>query len=102
MAKVVKGIGKGIDKPGYKDRDSIIEPYRDEVIKLLDRGLSGVRINEELKVLGFKGSYPTVRRYIKKMKKITDIFVRINTLPGEEAQVNFGYVGITRDDDGKI
>jgi len=101
VAKVVKGIGKGIDKPKYKDRDSIIEPYRDEVIKLLDRGLSGVRIHEELKVLGFKGSYPTVRRYIKKMKKITDIFIRINTLPGEEAQVDFGYVGITRDDDGK-
>jgi len=35
------------------------------------------------------------------MKKITDIFIRVNTLAGEEAQVDFGYVGITRDDDGK-
>ena len=101
VAKVIKGIGKGIDKPRYKDRDTIIEPYREEVIKLLDRGLSGIRIHEELKVLGFKGSYPTVKRYIKKMKKITDIFIRVNTLAGEEAQVDFGYVGITRDDDGK-
>ena len=101
VAKVIKGIGKGIDKPRYKDRDTIIEPYREEVIKLLDRGLSGIRIHEELKVLGFKGSYPTVKRYIKKMKKITDIFIRVNTLAGEEAQVDFGYVGITRDNDGK-
>jgi len=101
VAKVVKGIGKGIDKPGYKDRDSIIEPYKDEVIKFLDRGLTGVRIHEELEVLDFKGSYSTVRRCIQKMKKITDIFIRINTLAGEEAQVDFGYVGITRDDSDK-
>jgi len=101
VAKVIKAVENGIDKPSYKDRDSIIEPFRDEVIKLLDRGLSGIRIHQELKVLGFKGSYPTVKRYIKKMKKISEIFVRINTLPGEEAQVDFGYVGITRDDSGK-
>lgn len=101
VAKVIKGIKNGIDKPKYKDRDSIIEPYRKEVIKLLDRGLSGIRIHEELVRLGFKGSYPTVKRYIKKIKKISDIFIRINTLPGEEAQVDFGYVGITKDDTGK-
>ena len=101
VAKVIKGMENGIDKPRYKDRDSIIEPFREEVIKLLDRGLSGIRIYQELKVLGFKGSYPTVKRYIRKMKKISEIFVRINTLPGEEAQVDFGYVGITKDDTGK-
>lgn len=101
VAKVIKGIKNGIDKPKYKDRDSIIEPCNEEVIKLLDRGLSGIRIHEELVRLGFKGSYPTVKRYIKKIKKISDIFIRINTLPGEEAQVDFGYVGITKDDTGK-
>jgi len=101
VAKVIKGIKNGIDKPSYKDRDTIIEPYRKEVIKLLDRCLSGIRIHEELVSLGFKGSYPTVKRYIKKIKKISDIFIRINTLPGEEAQVDFGYVGITKDDTGK-
>ena len=101
VAKVVKAIESGTDKPKYKDRDSIIEPYKDEVIKFLDRGLSGVRIHEELGVLDFKGSYSTVRRYLQNMKKLTDIFIRINTLAGEEAQVDFGYVGITRDDSGK-
>jgi len=101
VAKVVKAIESGTGKPKYKDRDSIIEPYKDEVIKFLDRGLSGVRIHEELEASGFKGSYSTVRRYLQNMKKLTDIFIRINTLAGEEAQVDFGYVGITRDDSGK-
>ena len=101
VAKVIKAIESGTDKPKYKDRDSIIEPYRDEVIKFLDRGLSGIRIHEELEVLDFKGSYSTVRRYLQNMKKLTDIFIRINTLAGEEAQVDFGYVGISRDDSGK-
>lgn len=101
VAKVIKNAEEGIEKPKYKDRDSIIEPYRDEVIKLLERGLTGIRIHEELKYRGFDGSYSTVRRYLQNMRKITDIFVRVNTLPGEEAQVDFGYVGITRDDAGK-
>jgi len=51
--------------------------------------------------MGFEGSYSTVRRYLENMKKITDIFIRINTLAGEEAQVDFGYAGITKDDTGK-
>jgi len=101
VAKVIKNAEKGIEKPKYNERGSIIEPYRDEVIKLLERGLTGVRIHEELKYMGFEGSYSAVRRYLENMKKITDIFVRVNTLPGEEAQVDFGYVGITRDDTGK-
>ena len=71
VAKVVKAIENGTDKPKYKDRDSIMESYRDEVIKFLDRGLSGIRIHEELEVLGFKGSYSTVRRYLQNMKKLT-------------------------------
>ncbi len=101
VAKVIKNMEKGIEKPKYKDRDSIIESYREEVIKLLERGLTGVRIHEELKHKGFEGSYSTVRRYLQNMRKITDIFVRVNTLAGEEAQVDFGYAGITRDDAGK-
>jgi len=78
VAKVIKGIKNGIDKPSYKDRDTIIEPYNEEVIKLLDRGLSGIRIHEELVSLGFKDSYPTVKRYIKKIKKISDIIIYEN------------------------
>jgi len=101
VAKVIKNIEAGIEIPQYKPRGSLIDAYREKVLKLLDKGLNGVRIHEELSRDGFKGSYPTAKRYINKLKRSQNIFVRINTEPGEEAQVDFGYVGITKDDSGK-
>jgi len=99
--KVIKNLQKGVEIPKYKERGSIIDPYKEKVIKMLEEGLSGVRIYEELLKGGYPGSYPTVRRYIAKIKASENIFIRINTPPGEEAQVDFGYVGITTDDSGK-
>ena len=101
VAKVIKNIEAGIEIHGYKPRSSLIDSYREKVLKLLEKDLNGVRIHEELTRDGFKGSYPTVKRYINKLKRSQNIFVRIHTQPGEEAQVDFGYVGLTKDDSGK-
>jgi len=100
-AKVIKNIEKGIEIPQYRPRGSPKDAYTEKVIKLLDKDLNGVRIHEELTRDGFIGSYPTVKRYINKLKRSQNIFVRIHTEPGEEAQVDFGYLGITKDDSGK-
>jgi len=101
VAKVIKNIEKGIEIPQYKPRGSLIDNYRQKVLALLEKDLNGVRIHEELVKDGFRGSYPTVKRYINKLKRKENIFVRIHTEPGEEAQVDFGYLGITKDDSGK-
>lgn len=52
-------------------------------------------------LLGFERTYSCVKKYIRKIKKKTNIFVRIHTLPGEKAQVDFGYAGLTPDNTGK-
>jgi len=53
-----------------------------------------IRIHEVLKEKGFKGSYSSLSRYVSKHKKTEDgPIVRIETLPGEYAQVDFGYAG---------
>jgi len=39
--------------------------------------------------------------YLKGIKEKDNIFVRIETPPGKEAQVDFGYVGLTRTKGGK-
>jgi len=101
VAKVIKNIEKGIEIPQYKPRQSLIDEYREKILELLEKDLSGVRIHEELVKDGFAGSYPTVKRYINKLKRKDNIFVRIHTEPGEEAQVDFGYIGMSRDDFGK-
>ncbi len=99
--KVIKGIEKGKEEPEIKERESIVEPFKEKVIEMLEKGLSGVRIYEELIAEGFSGSYSAVKKYIRKIKKREDIFVRVHTPAGHEAQVDFGYVGKTKDDEGK-
>ena len=101
VAKVIKSIEKGIEIPQYKPRESLIDDYKEKILELLEQDLSGVRIHEKLIEDGFIGSYPTVKRYINKIKRKENIFIRIHTEPGEEAQVDFGYLGMSKNDAGK-
>jgi transposase len=53
-----------------------------------------VRIHEVLIDEGFQGSYSSLSRFLSKYKKSKeDPIMRMETLPGEYAQVDFGYVG---------
>ena len=75
-------------------KHSSLEPYKDQVIEYLEKNLSGVRIFEELQTIGLRTSYSAVVRYISTLKGKHDLCVRFHTLPGEEAQIDFGYVGL--------
>lgn len=56
--------------------------------------LSGVRIFEKLKAAGYSGGVSTVRNYVMKLRgQKREAFVRYETAPGEEAQVDWGYFG---------
>lgn len=101
VSKVIKNIESGQGDPKAKERESIVDAYKEKVVELLEKGLSGVRIHEELSACGFRGTYSAVKKYIRKLKRKEDIFVRVHTLAGQEAQVDFGYVGRIKDDEGK-
>jgi len=58
-------------------------------------------MQEELLHQGVKVGYTTVKDYVAKTKRKSNIFIRIHTEPGDEAQVDFGYVGYTLDNHGK-
>ena len=75
-------------------KPSSVELYKDQVIEYLEKNLSGVRIFEELQKIGLRASYSAVVRYISILKGKHDLCVRFHTLPGEEAQIDFGYVGL--------
>lgn len=68
------------------------EPFREQIISRLEAGLSGTRIYQDLRdEHGFQGSYSSVRRFIQVLQKSTPVpFRRIEVLPGEEAQIDFG------------
>jgi transposase len=47
---------------------------------------------------GFKGSYGAIWRYVRKHEgRQTEAVLRVETAPGEEAQVDFGYAGLMWD-----
>jgi transposase len=101
VSKVVGIIQSGKVYPEKKPHPRILDSYREELIKLMEEGLSGVRIHQELRSAGVSVGYTAVKDYIREIRKRDNIFVRIHTSPGEEAQVDFGYVGMTPDKAGK-
>ena len=101
VAKVIKSISVGKESPTKKSHPRILDPYKEEILEWLEQGLTGVRIFEELKVKSINVGHTTVKTYIADIKKRDNIVIRIHTKPGEEAQVDFGYVGLTPDNNGK-
>jgi transposase len=73
---------------------ALIEPYPDRIVACLEQGLTNVRVREKLLEQGISLKYRTLSRYIAGLKHKEDICVRFHTQPGEEAQVDFGYVGM--------
>lgn len=71
---------------------SACEPYRAIIEKKLSQGLTAQRIYQELVIEnGFCHKYHSVRRYIRKLGKTSQLpFRRLECLAGEEAQVDFG------------
>jgi transposase len=101
VSKTIEDIKAGKEYPEKKPHPKKIDPYKEQVIELIEKGLTAIRIHEELVKLGCDAAYPTVKRCVANIKKTEDIFIRIHTEAGKEAQVDFGYVGLTPDNNGK-
>jgi transposase len=73
---------------------SSVEPYRELVKKLRRDGVEIAAICERLRERGYSGSYSSVHRFVRNLEPTTpEVTVRVETRPGEEAQVDFGYAG---------
>lgn len=87
--------------PRYKPpakKHSKLDPYKGKISELLSEypSLSVVRILEEIKKDGYQGGRSILSDYVLKVRgPKREKFLRIETLPGEQAQCdwgNFGYV----------
>ena len=114
-ARIAKELGldpKTVEKAIKEDnpprqkrcsRDSILDPYKDYIKQRLDKyDLTATRILREVKERGYPGSYTILKDFVKQIKgdKPRPAFVRFETPPGEQAQVDwsdFGYMEL----DGK-
>ncbi len=76
-----------------------IEPYQKIIGERIKNGvLNSQKIFTELELQGYKGSYSLLNKYLKEKKdeKITEkirSFQKIETLPGEQGQVDWGHFG---------
>ena len=100
VSKTIKFLKKG-EYPQKKPHPRYLDKHKSEVLEYLEKGLTGKRIHEELCRIGIKASYSAVKSYIASIKKRENISIRFHTDPGQESQVDFGYVGLTKDNSGK-
>ena len=79
------------------------EAFREIILAKLEQGLSGTRIHQDLcDDHGFTASYSSVRRFLQKLDRSVPLPVRrMETDPGEEAQVDFGTAAPVVGADGK-
>ena len=68
------------------------EPFRQVILEKLEQGLSAKRIHQDLQIEhGFHVSYYSVRRFVRRLGQSQPLpFRRMETAPGQEAQVDFG------------
>jgi transposase len=81
---------------------STLAPYCSFVEEKRAEGVELVALHALLRERGFDGSYSALRRFVAQLeKRDPEKFIRVETPPGEEAQVDFGYVGTIYDEVSK-
>ncbi len=81
-------------------RASKLDPYKRFIVETLERHnrLRATRLYWMIKKRGYEGSVRQVRRFVKKVRPTqrNEAFMRMTTLPGEQAQVDWGHFGKLR------
>ena len=78
-------------------RGSQLDPYKQFITTTLEKypRLRATRLHQMVAARGFAGSVRQVRRYVRTVRpsRSREAFMRLNTLPGEQAQVDWGHFG---------
>lgn len=96
--KTVRKVLTAIETEGEvikKTRPSILDPHKEYIQIQANKGLTAKRIHQDLiRDFNFDGGYDTVKKYVKTIKDIpSKVYMVLHSQPGEEAQVDFGYIG---------
>lgn len=95
VRKVLKSTENGDGEIRKQPHPSALDKHREYIEIQRGKGLSRQRVYQDLVAkAGFTGSYSTVRDFITKLeKRAPKAYMVMHALPGEEAQVDFGYIG---------
>jgi transposase len=101
VTKIRDELQKGKIGPPGMQKPGILDDYHDYILGLHEKQLTSVLIHRKLtQDKSLEVSYPTVLRYVNRLKQ-SEVYVPVELPPGEEAQVDFGYLGEFKKD-GKI
>jgi len=93
---ILDNLLKGAEDIVVNTQVSKAEPYRELIERMLrEQGCTGQVIFERLRENhDFDGSYWSIIRFIRRLEeKEPEAFIRMETAPGKQAQVDFGYAG---------
>jgi transposase len=95
IRKVIKSEESGYMEVPRKEYPSQFDPYEDYILAKLEKGLTIKRIYQDLvRDHEITGTYSGVKHYVQKHRPPKqDAFMVLHSLPGEEAQVDFGFIG---------
>lgn len=95
VARVLGTFGPKAGTPRPDAR--VLDPYMPFVDETLARHprLVATRIYDMLVGRGYQGSLETLRRYVRTARPVprNEVYLRVETLPGEQAQVDWAHVG---------
>jgi transposase len=94
----------GIIKKQSRNKSSFFDPYKKQIKTWLDQKVSRLRIYEMLQEeYGIERNYDTLCKYIQKhFPKQPEAYGVQTTEQGEEAEVDFGYLGMLPNREGKL
>lgn len=95
VRKILNSEERGEEQLVKKPHPSVLDEHREFIEIQLNKGLSKQRIYQDLvRDFNFKGSYTAVKDYCRKNLAATQkVYMVMMALPGEEAQVDYGYIG---------
>jgi transposase len=95
VVKRVLGLGRARE-PG-PPRARLVDPYRELIAETLRQypRLRSTRLLDMLRQRGFRGAERTLRKYVHEVRPrpSREVYLSLHTLPGEQAQVDWAYVG---------
>jgi transposase len=78
-------------------RPSLLDPYKAFIGEVLEKHprLRATRLFDMLRTRGYAGGYSPVMRYVRSVRPASkaEAFLKLTTLPGEQAQVDWGHFG---------
>jgi transposase len=81
-------------------RPSTLDPYRDFLLETLERypTLVATRLFDMIGERGYRGSLRTLRRFVllNRPAKAREVYLRLETLAGEQSQIDWAHVGTLR------